>query len=89
VISPTTDHLLDAPLPQLLNELDALLVDSSITDVGFFGAVVQRRDGQLILAMPVGRSAFERDTTARMLLGEVLGVGAAPVPAPLRLESSA
>jgi hypothetical protein len=86
--SVTPTRLLDTPLPQLLDELDVLLVDSSITDAGFFGAVVERRDGQLILAMPVGRSDFERDTTARMLLGEALGVGAAPVPAPLRLEPS-
>lgn len=84
VISPT--RLLDAPLPQLLDELDVLLVDSSITDAGFYGAVVERRDGQLILAMPVGRSVFERDTVARMLLGEALGFDSAPVPEPLRME---
>lgn len=81
-------RLLGAPFPELLAELDVLLVDSSITDAGFLGAVVQRRDGQLILAMPVGRSAFERDTAARMLLGEALGVGAAPVPEPLQMEAS-
>ncbi|MFE2486007.1 hypothetical protein ACFXGR_22455 [Streptomyces mirabilis] len=84
--SVTPTRLLDAPLPQLLDELDVLLVDSSITDRGFFGAVVERRDGQLILAMPAGRSTFERDTVARMLLGEALGVGSAPVPEPLRME---
>jgi len=83
--TPTPARLLDTPLPQLLAELDVELVDSSIRDRGFFGAVVQRRDGQLILSMPVGRSAFERDTAARMLLGEVLGVDCAPIPEPLRM----
>jgi hypothetical protein len=68
-----------------LAELDVALVDSSIADAGFFGAVVQRRDGQLVLAMPSGRSVFERDTAARMLLGEVLGVDCAPIPEPLRM----
>lgn len=84
--TPAVDHLMDAPLPRLLAELDVLLHDSSITDAGFFGAVVERRDGQLILAMPVGRSAFERDTVARMLLAELLGVEAAPIPEPLRMK---
>jgi hypothetical protein len=78
-------YLLDAPLPQLLTELDVELVDSSITDAGFFGAFVERRDGTLILSMPVGRSAFERDTAARMLLAEGLGLDAPPVPAPLEV----
>ena len=85
----TTDHLLDAPLPQLLAELGAALVESSITDAAFYGAVVQRRDGQLILSMPVGRSAFERDTVARMLLGRALGIDSAPVPDSLLMKVSA
>ncbi|MEV8548349.1 hypothetical protein AB0L04_00640 [Streptomyces glaucescens] len=80
---PSVDHLLDAPLPQLLAELDVELVDSSITDATFFGALVERRDGSRILSMPVGRSVFERDTAARMLLAEGLGLDAPPVPAPL------
>mgnify|MGYP001567923756 CR=1 FL=1 len=86
--SITPDRLLDAPLQDLLAELDVLLVDSSIRDASFFGAIVERRDGQLVLAMPVGRSEFERDTAARMLLGEVLGVTVIPAPAPLRMEVS-
>lgn len=63
------------------------MVDSSITDVGFFGALVERRDGTRILAMPVGRSPFERDTAARMLLAEGLGLDAPPVPAPLEFSA--
>lgn len=78
--------ILDAPLPQLLTELDVELVDSSISDAGFFGALMERRDGSRILSMPTGRSAFERDTAARMLLAEGLGLGAPPVPAPLAVS---
>ena len=81
----STDHLLDAPLPRLLAELDVELVESSITDAGFFGALVERRDGTRVLSMPTGRSAFERDTAARMLLAEGLGLEAPPVPAPLEV----
>jgi hypothetical protein len=79
----TAVDLLDAPLPRLLAELDVELTDSSITDPSFFGALVERRDGTRVLSMPVGRSAFERDTAARMLLAEGLGLEAPPVPAPL------
>jgi hypothetical protein len=84
--SVTLDRILDTPLPQLLAELNVELVDSSVTDAGFFGALVERRDGSRILSMPVGRSAFERDTAARMLLAEGLDLDAPPVPAPLAVS---
>jgi hypothetical protein len=82
----STDLLLDGPLDELLAELNIELVDSSITDAGFFGALVERRDGTRVLSMPVGRSTFERDTAARMLLAEGLGLAAPPVPAPLAVS---
>lgn len=70
----STDHLLDTPLPQLLAEHRVQVVDSTITDRTFFGAYIERRDGSRILSMPTGRSAFERDTAARMLLADALGL---------------
>lgn len=82
----TADHLMDAPLPQLLAELDVELHESSITDAGFYGAVVVLRGGQMVLSMPGGRSEFQRDTVARMLLAEALGIETAPIPEPLRME---
>jgi hypothetical protein len=82
----STDRLLDAPLDELLVELRVELHRSGITDPKFFGALVLRSDGSLILSMPVGRSAFERDTAARMLLAEGLGLEAPPVPAPLAVS---
>ena len=85
-VTPTVDHLMDAPLSQLLAECRVELVDSNIMDATFFGAYVERRDGSRILSMPTGRSAFERDTAARMLLAEGLGLGAPPVPAPLEVS---
>ncbi|MFD5910267.1 hypothetical protein ACFWHL_16270 [Streptomyces massasporeus] len=82
----STDRLLDAPLDELLIELRVELHRSGITDPGFFGAFMQLGDGTLILSMPVGRSPFERDTAARMLLAEGLGLDAPPVPAPLEVS---
>ncbi|MFZ4150486.1 hypothetical protein [Streptomyces pseudogriseolus] len=73
-------NLLDTPLPQLLAAFDVELVESSISARGFFGALVERRDGGWVLSMPVGRPELERDTAARMLLGEVFGLSLSPVP---------
>ncbi|MEV7364281.1 hypothetical protein [Streptomyces sp. NPDC091299] len=70
----SADYLLDTPLPQLLEHLGVKLVESSITDRTFFGALLERRDGTRVLSMPVGRSGYERDTAARMLLAEGLGL---------------
>ncbi|MFS4103812.1 hypothetical protein [Streptomyces sp. PD-S100-1] len=76
---------MDTPLPQLLTELDVLLVESTITEPGFLGAYIEHHGGERVLSMPPGRSRFERDTAARMLLAEGLGLGAPPVPAELRV----
>jgi hypothetical protein len=81
-----TPSLLDAPLPQLLAAHRVELADSSITDPSFFGALVERRDGTRVLSMPAGRSEFERDTAARMLLAEGLGLDAPPLPAQLAVS---
>ncbi|MGW5636467.1 hypothetical protein [Streptomyces sp. NPDC003832] len=82
----TAAYLLDAPLPRLLAELGVEIVESRITDATFFGAFVELRDGGRLLSMPSGRSAFERDTAARMLLAEGLGLEAPPVPTPLSVS---
>lgn len=71
---PSAVDLMTASLPQLLAEYAVELDDSPITDPTFFGALVERRDGSRVLSMPIGRSAFERDTAARMLLAEGLGL---------------
>jgi len=80
-LSPS--RLLDAPLPDLLAEFDVEIVPSSITDAGFFGAVVQRKSGETYLAMPSGRSELEHDTIARYLIGQAFGVGLTQLPEPL------
>jgi hypothetical protein len=74
-------HLLSAPLSQLLTETGARLVDSSIRDREFLGAVTQhRRDGQINIVLPAGRSRRERDTMARYLLGKLLGADITDLP---------
>lgn len=78
----TADYLMDAPLDDLLADLDVELYASKITDRTFFGAVVQEKSGQLILSMPPGRSEFEHDTVARYLLAQALHVDLPGLPEP-------
>ena len=80
LVSP--DHLLDTPLDDLLADTGVEIIDSTITDRGFFGAVVQRKNGGLLLAMPTGRSELEHDTVARYLLAQVFDVDLPLLPAP-------
>jgi len=80
VLSPA--RVLDAPLPDLLAELDVEIVPSSITDADFFGAVVQRKSGEVYLSMPAGRSELEHDTVARYLLAQVFDVDLPQLPEP-------
>lgn len=84
-VTPPVD-LLTAPLPELLAAHGVEIVESSITDRTFFGAFVELRDGGRLLSMPSGRSAFERDTAARMLLAEGLGLDAPPLPEPFSVS---
>jgi hypothetical protein len=70
----TAARLLDAPLDELLLELDVELHLSSITDPGFIGALLELPDGSLVLSMPPGRPRLERDCVARAMLGRAIGV---------------
>lgn len=81
--APSVDHLMDTPLPVLINELGVTLIDSEITDADFYGAVVQRKTGELLLTMPRDRSWLEHDTVARYLLAQAFGVNVPSMPAPL------
>lgn len=80
---PSVDHLMDTPLPVLINELGVTLIESGITDREFFGAVVQRKTGELLLTMPRDRSELEHDTVARYLLAQAFGVPVPEMPAPI------
>ncbi len=76
------ERVLDAPLADLLAELDVEVVASSITDRGFFGAVVQCKSGETYLSMPRGRSELEHDTVARYLIAQVFDVDLPQLPEP-------
>lgn len=71
--TPSAGFVMDAPLPVLIDELGVTLIDSSISDREFFGAVVRLKTGELLLTMPAGRTGLEHDTVARSLLADALG----------------
>lgn len=86
--SPLTPaRLFSVPLPELLAESNAEIVDSSITDAEFFGAAVQRRGEPIRLLLPTGRSARERDTMIRMLVGRLVGADLKTLPASLEART--
>ncbi|MFI6105805.1 hypothetical protein [Streptomyces sp. NPDC051310] len=79
---PTVEHVIAAPLPQLLVEQNATLVDiTSVTQSWFYGQLIEKRSGALILAMPAGQDPVERDAVARLLIAHFHGLAEDAFPA--------
>ncbi|TXS22422.1 hypothetical protein EAO70_06055 [Streptomyces sp. adm13(2018)] len=81
----TVDRLLSAPLPELLAEVGAQLIDAPAADDTL--GRIEGRLGAARLTMPTGRSAFERDTIARILVGKLVGAPMRPVPPSLDVHT--
>lgn len=81
---PSTDHLLDAPLADLLSEFN---VDVSVLEAepGFTGGTYVREDGSMLFVRPSGRPVTEWELMARAMLGQALHVPMPPLPAPYQL----
>ena len=84
----STDHLLDAPLPQLLAEFR---VDVSVLEAGpgFTGGAYVRGDGSLLFVRPAGRLEAEWEMVARAMLGQALRVPMPDLPALYQLTEVA
>jgi hypothetical protein len=82
---PSVEHLMDAPLQQLVDELHITLDEASITDAGFTGyAYVTGHE--VVVSLPPNRSEFEHDCMARYLIGTVFHVdGMPPLPEPFEV----
>lgn len=80
----TVDRLLSAPLPELLAEVGGEIVE---TDDDKILGKIEGRLGAAQLRMPAGRSAFERDTVVRILVGKLVGAPMRPVPASLDVRT--
>ncbi|MFD6553746.1 hypothetical protein [Streptomyces sp. NPDC058398] len=79
---------MDTPLPQLLADLGAQLVESSITERGFTG-YISREGGRLLLAMRPGQPRAEREMLARAMIGRALRVPMPELPEPYQLSDLA
>lgn len=79
---PTIDRLCTAPLDALIAETNVQLIDSSIDDASFFGAVVVRPRKRTVLLMPTQRSEVENDVITRYLIGQSFGMDLTPLPKP-------
>ncbi|MFE5544595.1 hypothetical protein ACFQ71_12335 [Streptomyces sp. NPDC056534] len=78
---PAIEHIIAAPLDQLLAEQDARIVIPDIAmPFEFFGQLVCKGNGSIILAMPAGRDQVERDAAARMLIAEFHGLNSDTFP---------
>lgn len=84
-VKPSVDHLMDAPLQQLVDELHVTLDESKITDPTFTGyAYVDRQ--QVVISLPPNRSELEHDCMARFLIGSAFQVdGMPPLPDPFQV----
>ncbi|GAA1528408.1 hypothetical protein GCM10009730_42050 [Streptomyces albidochromogenes] len=82
VVEPTIDRLCTAPLDELITETNVQLLDSSIDDPSFFGAVVVRPRKRTVLLMPTRRSEIENDVITRYLIGQSFGMDLTPLPKP-------
>jgi len=80
----STDHLMDAPLDELLAEFR---VDVSVipADAGFTGGTYVRDDGSVLFVRPAGRPEAEWEMLARAMLGRLLRVPMPDLPEPYQL----
>ncbi|WP_406360315.1 hypothetical protein OID55_10910 [Streptomyces sp. NBC_00715] len=86
-VKPTVDHLMDAPLDDLLAEFDVEQVTvTSIPDPAFTGYMTVGKSGRLLLASPPARPQAEREITVRGMLGAALGVTLPDLPDPFRVS---
>lgn len=84
---PTVDHLMDAPLDDLLAEFDVEQVEmQTIADPTFTGYMTVGKSGRLLLASPPARPTAEREITVRAMLGAALGVTLPDLPDPFRVS---
>lgn len=83
----TPDRLLSAPLPELLAEVDAEIVDAPSEFDGFEGVALKYHAGPIQVVLPKARSAAHRDSMARLVVGQLFGTDLGPLPASLEVRT--
>ncbi|MEU7032701.1 hypothetical protein ABZ958_03320 [Streptomyces sp. NPDC046237] len=80
-------RLATAPLPELLAEANATIVIAPKRYTDFEGLALTAPSGENQIVLPRGRSARQRDTLARLLVGRLLGTPMAPLPASIEVRT--
>ncbi|MFC8273779.1 hypothetical protein ACFUJR_14900 [Streptomyces sp. NPDC057271] len=83
----TPARLVTAPLPELLAEANATVIIAPKRYDNFEGIAIAGQSGGNHIVLPRGRSARQRNTMARMLVGRLLGAEMAQLPASLEVRT--
>ncbi|MGW3727327.1 hypothetical protein [Streptomyces sp. NPDC000851] len=83
--TPSAEHVLNAPLADLLAEFDIELDFYAIDDPTFTGIAVVKRD-KVRYILPAGRPSAEREIVVRAMLGQTLHVDLPDLPEPYQLS---
>lgn len=83
----TVDRLLSTPLPTLLAEVGAEIIDAPAEYDDFEGIAVRPHVGPIQVVLPKGRSSQYRETMARALVGRLCGTDLKPLPASLEVRT--
>ncbi len=84
---PTVDHLMDAPLGDLLAEFGIEVIDYPSPERDFTGAAAIRGDGSLAFYLPPNRPTAEREIVVRSMLGQSFAVEMPDLPDPYQLSA--
>lgn len=85
MLKPSAEHVLNAPLDQLLAEFDIELDFWAIDEPDFTGIAVVKRN-QVRFILPEGRCDAEREIVVRAMLGQTLHVELPDLPEPFQLS---
>ncbi|MFJ6579276.1 hypothetical protein ACIQMY_25355 [Streptomyces sp. NPDC091368] len=83
----TVDRLLTTPLPELLAEANAEIVDAPSEFDAFEGVALKPYVGPIQVFLPKARSAAHRDAMARLVVGQLFGTDLSPLPASLDVRT--
>jgi hypothetical protein len=83
----TSARILSTPLPELLAEVDAEIVDAPSEFDAFEGVALKYHAGPIQVVLPKARSAAHRDAMARLVVGQLFGADLGPLPASLEVRT--
>lgn len=86
-VKPTVDHLMDAPLDDLLAEFNVLVEPMDLGEAKFTGYMAVLKSGRLLMALPDGRPQAEREMVVRSMLGQAFHVQLPDLPDPYQLSA--